>query len=248
MPSVSGAKSSSPVVKGKTAQKKRRRQALSAKAKRVMSDESSAVQRSSSKANRVGQLQVIARFSQLFTEAQQRSMRENKVMSFRVSVTPEGLATTSPLEEGETGESSFPSNATEGRGVAEALENARRRGRRRVVEILAQDEMLSAEAFADLLGVTRATVNSRRQQKQLLGLEGVKRGFRYPSWQLDETGKPYPEIVELHEKLGEAWSVYRFLSQSHGSLEGVTGRDALRDRKTAALLKAAEGVARGDFV
>ncbi len=44
--------------------------------------------------------------------------------------------------------------------------------------------MLSAEAFADLLGVSRVTVTTNRQNGQVLGLEGPNGGFRFPSWQL----------------------------------------------------------------
>ena len=31
-----------------------------------------------------------------------------------------------------------------------------------------------------LLGTTRATINTKRQNRQLLGLEGATRGFRFP--------------------------------------------------------------------
>lgn len=58
-----------------------------------------------------------------------------------------------------------------------ALAPARERGRRRVAEILAEDDMLSAEAFADLL-------TTNRHNGQVLGLHGAKRGFRFPSWRL----------------------------------------------------------------
>ena len=83
-----------------------------------------------------------------------------------------------------------------------ALVAARERGRRRAAEILAEDDMLSAEAFADLLGVSRVTVNTKRQNGQVLGLDGAKRGFRFPLWQLDRDGRPYPALPKLHEVLG----------------------------------------------
>lgn len=44
--------------------------------------------------------------------------------------------------------------------------------------------MLSAKAFADLLGVSRVTVTTNRQNGQVLGLDAAKRGFRFPSWRL----------------------------------------------------------------
>ncbi|AJD44490.1 hypothetical protein RGR602_PC00450 (plasmid) [Rhizobium gallicum bv. gallicum R602sp] len=56
-----------------------------------------------------------------------------------------------------------------------ALAAARERGRRRVAEILAEDEMLSAESFADLPGISRVTATTNRQNGQVHGLDGAKR-------------------------------------------------------------------------
>ncbi|WP_395335765.1 hypothetical protein WBP06_27365 [Novosphingobium sp. BL-8H] len=67
----------------------------------------------------------------------------------------------------------------------------RSRGRDRVAEILAQPDMLSAEDFAKHLGTTRATINTKRVGKQVLGLQGATRGYRYPAWQIDEEGRPF---------------------------------------------------------
>jgi hypothetical protein len=106
--------------------------------------------------------------------------------------------------------------------------------------------MMSAEAFATMLGTTRVTVNAKRQSGQVLGLDGAKRGFRFPVWQLDADGKPYAALSELHERLGGAWAVYRFLLQPHGELDGLTGREALERGKSKAALEAAESVGR-DF-
>ncbi len=107
--------------------------------------------------------------------------------------------------------------------------------------------MLSAEAFAELLGTTRMTINTKRQNGQLLGLDGAKRGFRFPVWQLSREGKPYPELQVLQERLGGSWAVFRFLVQPHGELDGLTGREALERGKSNAVLAAAESIGRGDF-
>ena len=113
--------------------------------------------------------------------------------------------------------------------------------------VLAGEDMLSAEAFAELLGTSRVTVNAKRQAGQLLGLEGAKRGYRFPAWQLDGDGRPYAELPGLLETLRVPWTVYRFLVQRQGALDGLTGREALERGKGADVLAAAEGVARGDF-
>jgi hypothetical protein len=130
--------------------------------------------------------------------------------------------------------------------LGRALEGARKRGRLRSAEILSGEEMLSADAFANLLGVSRVTVNTRRQKNELLALDGAKRGFRFPAWQVDENGKPYPALRELFEILGGGpWTVYRFLVQRHPELAGARALDALRRGRTAEVLEVAESVARG---
>jgi hypothetical protein len=127
-----------------------------------------------------------------------------------------------------------------------ALTAARERGRLRAAEILSGVDMLSTDAFAEILGTTGATVNTKRWCGQLLGLNGAKRGVRFPIWQLDVEGKPYGAISRLHELLGGPWAVFRFLMQPHGELGGLTGREALGRGKVKAVLEAAESVGR-DF-
>lgn len=100
--------------------------------------------------------------------------------------------------------------------------------------------MLSAAAVAELLGVSRVTVNAKRQRHEVLAVDGARRGFRFPAWQVDENGKPFAAIPQLSEKLGDSpWSVYRFLVQRHPELEGATGVDALRQGRTHEVLEAA---------
>jgi hypothetical protein len=186
---------------------------------------------------------------QRYGEAVAWSHEAGRPVSFRVDVGPDGGATVTPLEEAvavtdpvstETGEERDPA-------LVKALAEARERGRERAAEVLARDDMLSAEAFAVMLGTTRMTVNTKRQNGQLLGLDGARRGFRFPVWQLDADGKPYAELPALLELLGAPWAVYRFLVQPHGSLGNLTGRDALRRRRGPDVISAAEGIARGDF-
>lgn len=128
-----------------------------------------------------------------------------------------------------------------------ALAAARARGHRRVAEILSGDDMLSADALASLLGTSRVTVNAKRQRREILGLEGAKRGYRFPQWQVGDDGKPFAALPALFERLGDSpWAVYRFLVQHHPELGGITGREALQRGRTAETIEAAESVAR-DF-
>lgn len=127
-----------------------------------------------------------------------------------------------------------------------ALAAARERGRLRAAEILNGEEMLPAEAFAELLGVSRVTINAKRQRHEVLALDGAKRGFRFPAWQVDENGKPFAAIPQLFERLGDSpWTVYRFLVQRHPELEGRTALELLRRGRAEEVLEAAESVASG---
>jgi hypothetical protein len=174
-----------------------------------------------------------------------KSRTTGRRVSFRVDVDPDGCTIMTPVEE--TAPAAEPIKTTaEDTELQAALAAARDRGRLRAAEILAGEDMLSADAFAEMLGTTRVTVNTKRQSGQVLGLDGAKRGFRFPVWQLDADGKPYAELAGLHERLGGPWAVYRFLVQHHGELGGLTGREALDRGKFKASLEAAESVGR-DF-
>lgn len=77
---------------------------------------------------------------------------------------------------------------------------------------------------ADIYCSAWVTVNAKRQSGQVLGIDGAKRGFRFPVWQLDKDGRPFGALPALHAMLGDsAWAVYRFLVSRHGALDGRTG-------------------------
>lgn len=143
-----------------------------------------------------------------------------------------------------TGPASDPAATPDaGEELQRALQQARERGRTRVAEILAGEDMLSAAAFATFVGTSRMTINTWRERHQVLGLDGARRGFRFPKWQVGDDGKPFAALPALFERLGDSpWAVYRFLVQHHPELDGLTGREALRRGRVAAALEAAERV------
>lgn len=172
-----------------------------------------------------------------YSDAVSRSRRVGRSMSFRVEVDPSGDTKITAVDE-----------PVQGGDLAAALDDARVRGRVQVAEILASEKMLSADAFAKLLGTTRMTVNTKRKQHQVLGLDGAKRGFRFPAWQVGRDGKPFAVLPALFERLGGGpWSVYRFLVQQHPELDGLTAREALRRGRREEVLDVADGIAQGTF-
>lgn len=187
-----------------------------------------------------------------YNDAIQQSRRVGRPMSFRVEVNPAtDEPSVSPIQEAPPSAASTFLVEDVGQpeqGLSAALDAARERGRLRAAEILSDEDMLNAESFAELLGTTRATVNAKRQRGHLLGLDGAKRGYRFPTWQLDGDGRPFEALPKLFENLGRSpWAVYRFLVSPHGELDGRTGLEALRRGGTEAALAAAESIARGDF-
>ena len=175
--------------------------------------------------------------------ALEQSRHSGRSVRLVVDIAPEGTATIAAGE--------IPAEPSQGLPSAEidqALGAARERGRQRAAAILDSPEMLPSHAFAERIGVSRVTVNAKRKAGQVLGLQGARRGFRFPDWQLGEDGTPFAALPEIFGRLGNSpWAVYRFLVQQHPELDGLTGKEALRRGKTEAVLAAAESIGRGDF-
>jgi hypothetical protein len=183
---------------------------------------------------------LVERFGQLVA----RTKEGGQTRGFTVMIDAKGNAKFGPLPQPEV----LKPTAMDDERLEASLEAARERGRLRAAQILDQDDMLTAEQFAERLGVSRMTVNARRQKHELLGLDGAKRGFRFPAWQVDDDGKAFDALPQLFDLLGDnAWTVYRFLTQRHAALEGISARDALRQGKMPQVLQAAESLAQGDF-
>ncbi len=128
--------------------------------------------------------------------------------------------------------------------LRESLDAARERGAKRVSEIASNDDMLTDDEMAKVLGTSRATVEAKRRGHRLLGLDRTSCGARYPRWQIGEDGEPFAALPALFERLGGSpWAVYRFLVQRHAELDGLTGREALARGRASEAVEAAESVA-----
>ena len=190
-----------------------------------------------------GQPGPMAALIESYGAALEQSRLSGRAVRFVVAVDPNGKSNITPID-GRRDLSDAQSTGEEG-DLGAALEAARARGRLRVAEILSGDDMLSADQFADLIGTSRVTVNAKRQSQQVLGLQGAKRGYRFPAWQVDQDGKPFPALPVLFERLGPSpWAIYRFLVQHHPELNGQTGRQALQLGRTAEVIAAADSVVR----
>ncbi len=192
-------------------------------------------------AGRAGQMKALI---ETYGAAVEKSRLMGQSVRFVVDIGPGGEPKFGSLESIST-QNAAPATTGRDGDLQSALAAARERGQARVADILNGADMLSAEKFADLIGTSRVTVNAKRQRHQVLGLEGAKRGFRFPEWQIGEDGKPFSVLPELLDRLGgSSWAVYRFLVQHHPELGGLTGREALYRGRTAEALEVAESVVR----
>jgi hypothetical protein len=130
----------------------------------------------------------------------------------------------------------------------EALADARARGIKHVAEILKSTEMLPGREFASLIGTSPETVNQKRKTGELLGLQGATRGVRFPKWQVTDDGRPLPGLKSIFEILGgDPWTVYRFLTQRHDELTGVTALDAMKSGRLEDVKNVARNLRAGVF-
>ncbi|WP_022726761.1 helix-turn-helix domain-containing protein [Fodinicurvata sediminis] len=131
--------------------------------------------------------------------------------------------------------------------IQRAFERAHERWRSSIEGILKKEGALSLEDAAKMLGTNPETVNQMRKKGRLIGLRGLQGDYRYPPRQLDEDGQPFGELPQLIEKLNGHWAAYRFLTQTHPELEGVTGEDALRQGRGEEVLSVADAISEGSF-
>lgn len=131
----------------------------------------------------------------------------------------------------------------------QALRDARARDTARASEILTSPDIVTAREFGALIGASHETVNQKlRRPGEILALEGATRGLRYPIWQVIEDGRPLPGLADLFRILGgESWTVYRFLIERHGELDGETGLQALKRNRVGHVLAAARNISEGVF-
>jgi len=175
-----------------------------------------------------------------FARAVQRVVSSGKAVQMTVIIEPDATAPRIAVEELE------PAVARDELDIA--LNAAKKRGAARVADILNGPDMLTADAFAEEIGATRETVHKKRRRHEVLGLEGPKRGVRFPKWQLNRSGELLVGLPLLFEALGDhPWAVYRFLLQAHPELDGATGLEALKAGRIEEAIGVAGSVGAGAF-
>ena len=117
-----------------------------------------------------------------------------------------------------------------------------------VSDLLRQPDMLSSAKFANKLNVSRQQLNEWRKLGKVLAIEGAKRGFRYPAWQLDKDGMVFPGVGEILAAFdGRHLAAYRFLTSPLETLNGKAPLTLLGKRERGRILELVQSVQRGNF-
>lgn len=106
-------------------------------------------------------------------------------------------------------------------------------------QIISGPDMLSSQELAMQLGVSRETVNQRRQKGALLALTHGSRLQRYPTWQLEPIiSEALPDLLKILGQL-DPWTQYLFITQGNPALNGRAPLDALRAGDRTGVLEVA---------
>lgn len=87
---------------------------------------------------------------------------------------------------------------------------------------ISASDMLTTDEAADLVGVSRVTINSWIKQGRCIGVSNLRRGFKIPKWQFE------PRVFDLIQSLSVAlgtkdgWTLLSFLESSFESLDRRT--------------------------
>ena len=79
----------------------------------------------------------------------------------------------------------------------------------------------SDEQVAELVNITRQTVARWRQARRLVAWQDESGHWRFPVWQFDDAGRPFPELAAILSELpGDSWSDMTFFLSESESLRG----------------------------
>lgn len=102
-------------------------------------------------------------------------------------------------------------------------------------------ETLSSEAIAKLLGISRQAVDKRRRNGKLLAFSQGRRGYAYPSWQVEDGHviSGLDTVFRVLSKYSE-WTKAMFLTTGDLRLHGQTPLECLKSGEIEQVIFAAK--------
>lgn len=101
---------------------------------------------------------------------------------------------------------------------------------------------LTAEQAGEILGVSRQSVDKRRQARTLLALTTGRHGYRYPAWQFTKSGTLLPGLRDVLQALSphDEWMQAAFFVSENPRLSNRTPVEMLKSGKLSEVLGAAQ--------
>jgi len=122
------------------------------------------------------------------------------------------------------------------------LTAAKLRGLRYQERLLnAEGGTVTASQVAEILGITRQAVDKRRRAGQLIALSIGRRGYAYPLWQFETTGKTLAGLESVLDALRDhdSWMQLSFMLNPNSRLDDRRPLDLLREGEIERVREAA---------
>ncbi|MDE0100979.1 MAG: hypothetical protein OXN89_01235 [Bryobacterales bacterium] len=111
-----------------------------------------------------------------------------------------------------------------------------------------EEDLLTSEQFAARVGLkTRQSVHDWLRRGRIIGWQGAKRGYRFPSRQIDERGHPLNGLDRITPQFEDGFAAWRWLTAPLTALDGAEPLALLRKGEVALVEAAARGDFQGDF-
>jgi len=128
---------------------------------------------------------------------------------------------------------------------SDPLAAARLRGLQMKIDLLVKAEgTLQPGEVAELLRISRQAVGKRRRNGALLAVPRGKRGFEYPACQFGDGGvvPALAKVIGAFADEVDSWMRLEFLVTPHGSLNGETPLDLMRQGEIGPVIRLAMNV------
>lgn len=118
----------------------------------------------------------------------------------------------------------------------------------RTIPYQPDEEVLNSNEVAARLGLkSRQSVHDWLRKGRILGWQTAKRGYLFPTAQLDERNRPIKGLGDIVALFEDAYAAWRWMTIPQSALDGDTPLAVLASGERDRVSAAAEGYLQGDF-